>query len=139
MKTIHFGLRVSDLDRFVDFYQRFGYLEFARDEPGDGRTIVMLYLPGEDRVTLELVADPRTPYEFGNAFSHFVVQVDDLRAITHELSAKGIETGPIESFGEGEEWWGFAFTHDPDGFEIELVQWPAGHPSDGIPLEGFGD
>ncbi len=130
MKTLHTGLRASDLDRSVDFYRRFGFLELARDEPGDGRTIVMLYLPGEERVTLELIGDPRTPYVFGNSFSHFVVQVEDIESTVRELAAKGIEVGEVIALdGDVGPW--ISFVHDPDGFAIELVQWPAGH-GDGI-------
>jgi lactoylglutathione lyase len=42
------------------------------------------------------------------------------------LAAQGIE--PVAGGQEGEDGFRTAFVVDPDGYRIELVQWPAGHP-----------
>lgn len=133
MKTLHTAYRVVDLARSVDFYTRFGFRELGRVEPGDGRTLVMLRLPDDDRVTLELVEDPRTPFDFGNAFSHLVVQVDDLEATRAALEAHGIKSSETQVHGDpnSEDVTRTSFVDDPDGYRIELVQWPPNHP-DGL-------
>lgn len=64
----------------------------------------MLKLPRDDFVTIELVHDPSHDIERAGGLSHFVVQVESMRATVAELAAKGIEakepnlpTGPTTS------------------------------------------
>ena len=63
-------------------------------------------------------------------FSHLAVQVADLAATTARLTRAGLEPGPIERPG-GPDGPQTSWLSDPDGYWIELVQWPAGH-ADGI-------
>ena len=57
-RTIHFGLRVSDRDRSLDFYRSLGY-EVIGTVPGtEIGFLTMLKLPGDEFVTIELVSDP---------------------------------------------------------------------------------
>jgi lactoylglutathione lyase len=93
----------------------------------------MLNLPGDGEVvTLELVHDPALgTVEVGNGFSHIVVQVEDLATTVSELSSRGIACGPIERPGPR-----VCNLHDPDGYRIELVEWPAGH-ADGMTTADF--
>lgn len=137
MKTLLTGYRVSDLQRSVRFYRAVGFREIGRAPLGDGTTLVMLNLPGDGHVvTLELVYAPAAgTIEVGNGFSHIAVQVDDLAATVDELTRKGIACGPIEHPGGGN---GPVVSNlrDPDGYRIELVQWPPGH-ADGMTSEDF--
>ena len=129
MKTLHPAYRVRDLVRSADFYEKVGYREIGRVVLADGSVLLMLNLPGDGEVvTLELVYDPRIdPLEIGNGFSHLAVQVDDLAATLADLTRKGIAVdGPHHPGGESGP--RTAIVHDPDGYRIELVQWPAGHP-----------
>ena len=131
MKTLHFAFRVRDIARSAGFYAKIGYREIGRVELGGGSVLVMLNLPGDGEiVTLELAHDPGSdPLEIGNGFSHFAVQVDDLDAFLADLRAKEIEfEGP--NYPGGEAGPKTAFVLDPDGYRIELVQWPPGHPAD---------
>ncbi|PZF81797.1 VOC family protein [Jiangella anatolica] len=59
------------------------------------------------------------------AVNHLVIQTDDLAATVAQLAAQGIEAEP--PFDHGEDMWTSWLT-DPDGYRIELVQWPPGHP-----------
>ena len=132
MRTLHPAYRVADLDASLDFYLAVGFEEVGRVQLGDGGLLVMLKLPDDPFVALELVHDPaiRT-IEQGNAFSHLPVQVDDLESFVARLSAEGLECGPIERPGPLISW-----LTDPDGYRIELVEWPAGHPA-GITAADF--
>lgn len=129
MKTLHPAYRVADLKRSAAFYANVGFQEIGRVEIGDGAVLLMLNLPGDgEEVSLELVADPRLdPLEIGDGFSHLAVQVDDLAATLADLTAQGIEVDGPHRPG-GEEGPITAFIRDPDGYRIELVQWPPGHP-----------
>jgi lactoylglutathione lyase len=137
MKTLHPAYRVRDLARSLVFYGKVGFREVGRVAPGDGSTLVMLNLPGDgDVVTLELVADPGLEsLEIGNGFSHLAVQVDDLAATLADLAAQGVGfDGPQRPAGEAGP--KTAFVRDPDGYRLELVEWPPGHP-DGITRADF--
>jgi lactoylglutathione lyase len=131
MKTLLTGYRVSDLQRSERFYRAVGFREIGRVPLGAGTTLVMLNLPGDgDGVTLELVYAPAAgALVVGTGFSHIAVQVDDLAATVAELSTKGIACGPIEYPG-GANGPVVSNLRDPDGYRIELVQWPPGHADD---------
>lgn len=137
MKTLHTAYRVTDLDVSLGFYRALGYELVGRVHVGDGGTLAMLAFPGEDVVTLELVHRPADgPVDVGTGFSHLVVQLDDLTADRDALVRAGLSPGPVERPG-GPDGPRTAWLTDPDGYRIELVQWPPGHP-DGIPAAGFG-
>ena len=58
MRTLHFGLRVADLDRSLAFYTAVGY-EVVGTVPGTAfGDLTMLKLPDDDFVTIELVLGP---------------------------------------------------------------------------------
>src|SRR5215213_4436399 len=128
MKTLLTGYRVSDLERSERFYRAVGFREIGRAPLGDGTTLVMLNLAGDgDFVTLELVYAPAADaLVVGNGFSHIAVQVDDLAATVAELTRKGIVCDPIEH-PDGANGPIVSNLRDPDGYQIELVQWPPGH------------
>ena len=129
MKTLLTAYRVGDLARSVDFYARVGFREIGRATFENGPTRVMLNLPGDgDAATIELVDDRSVgPVEIGNGFSHIAVQVADLAAALADLARAGIASDGIELPG-GQEGPAVANLRDPDGYRIELVQWPPGHP-----------
>jgi lactoylglutathione lyase len=127
MKTLHPAYRVSDLARSMDFYQTVGFQEIGRVEIAGGVTLVMLNLPGDgDVVTLELVYDLNQPLDVGNGFSHLAVQVDDIAATLSRLAEGRVAFSEPDLHGD-DEGVKTSFLYDPDGYRIELVQWPAGH------------
>jgi lactoylglutathione lyase len=137
VKTLHTAYRVSDLAASLHFYGALGYGEVGRVDIGDGVTLAMLKFPGEQVVTLELVHRPASePVDIGTGFSHLVVQADDLAAAIRALSRAGLRPGPVERPG-GPDGPQTSWLTDPDGYRIELVQWPPGHP-DGITVADFG-
>jgi lactoylglutathione lyase len=137
MKTLHLALRVADLSASLDFYAALGYGQVGRVDIGDGASLTMLKLPDDEVVALELVHRPAAgPVEVGTGFSHLVVQVGDLSATVEALAKAGLRPGPIERPG-GPDGPQTAWLTDPDGYRIELVQWPPGH-ADGITAADFG-
>ncbi len=137
MKTLHTAYRVADPDVSLDFYSALGYQEVGRIGVGDGATLTVLKFPGEGVVTLELVHRPADgPVQIGTGFSHLVVQVDELADTIATLTQRGLKPEP-EQRPAGPDGPRTAWLTDPDGYRIELVQWPPGHP-DGITAADFG-
>lgn len=137
MKTLHTAYRVRDLDRAVAFYAQVGFREIGRVAVGEGVILVMLNLPGDgDVVTLELAYDPTiASIAVGTGFSHIVVQIDTLDATVADLAEKGVGVEEPQR-PAGESGPKTCFVRDPDGYRIELVEWPPGHP-DGITCADF--
>lgn len=129
MRTLHTGLRVSDLDRSQRFYAAVGYAIGGAVEGTPFGTLTMLRLAGDPFVALELVHDPRRgAVDVGTGFNHLVVQVASLADTVAELGRSGIVADQVAEEGDGGSPL-TAWLTDPDGYRIELVQWPAGHPA----------
>jgi len=137
MRTLHFGLRVSDLERSLAFYTAVGY-EIVGSVPETplGR-LTMLKLPDDEFVTIELVHDPKEQVEVGTGLSHFVIKVESMDATIAELAAHGVDAEQPTS-PDGSDDFLTTFIADPDGNRIELVQWPAGH-ADGMTAADWAD
>ena len=119
---LHLGLRVSDLDQSLAFYTALGYVELGCVPEIEFGSLTMLQLPDDPFVSLELVHDPERPVDDVGAVNHLVVQVHDLDATTADLAARGVAAEPGPRIRT-------SWLTDPDGYRIELVQWPPGHPA----------
>ena len=138
MRTLHFGLRVADLQRSLAFYTAVGYEVVGSVPQTELGRLTMLKLPGDDFVTVELVHDPtRGEVDRGNGFSYFVIKVESMTATLTKLAAQGIEADAPTS-PDGSDDFLTTWITDPDGYRIELVQWPAGHP-DGLTAADWPD
>jgi lactoylglutathione lyase len=129
MRTLHFGLRVADLDRSLAFYTAVGYRVLGAVPETPFGSLTMIQLPGDDFVTIELVHDPANP-PVGRNLNHLVVQVESMADTAATLSAGGIDV-EAPSSPDGSPDFLTAWIIDPDGNRIELVQWPPGH-ADGL-------
>jgi lactoylglutathione lyase len=124
-RYLHTMLRVSDLQRSVDFYTKgFGMNEIRRSDVPDGKyTLAFVgYGSEESSTVIELTYNYGVKeYDPGTAFGHLAVGVPDVAATTEKLRAFGAkvtrEPGPVK-FGKTI----IAFVEDPDGYKIELVQ-----------------
>ena len=128
MKTLFVSYRVTDLDRSLGFYTALGYVELGRVELGEGNRLVILNFPGEPAASLELVHRPASArVDVGSGFDHLAIQVDTLAATLERLAEAGLEPGPVQYPG-GPDGAKTSWLTDPDGYRIELVEWPSGHP-----------
>jgi len=83
-----------------------------------------------------LIHDPaRGTAGLGTGINHLVIQVESLEATLADLAAKGIAAEPPGLPG-GADGPRTSWITDPDGYRIELVQWPAAH-ADGITEADF--
>ena len=127
MRMLHVGLRVSKLDPSLEFYRAVGYLVVGAVEGTPFGTLTMLRLPDDPFVSLELVHDPdKGAVDLGTGINHLVVQVASLRATVSELGRHGIvaDASGLQDDANSPQ---TAWLTDPDGYRIELVQWPADH------------
>ena len=119
MKYLHTMVRVSDLDRSLDFYcNRLGLVEVRRSVNDQGRyTLVFLAAPGDEQAQVELTYnwDPET-YTGGRNFGHLAYAVDDIYAACQRLKDGGVTINRPPRDGR------MAFVRSPDGISIELLQ-----------------
>jgi lactoylglutathione lyase len=128
MRTLHVGLRVTDLGRSLAFYTAIGYEVVGSVPETPIGHLTMLKLPGDEFVTVELVHDG-DPVDRGTDVSHIVVQVESMAGTLDVLAEHGIE--PVARGQERDDGLKTTFITDPDERRIELVQWPPGH-TDGM-------
>jgi lactoylglutathione lyase len=128
MRTLHIGLRVTDLERSRAFYTAVGYKVLGSVPETAFGSLTMLKLPDEEFVSIELVHDPARSAGDGHRINHLVIQVDSMRATVADLAAKGVEAEEPTS-PSGSDDFLTSWITDPDGNRIELVQWPTGHPA----------
>jgi lactoylglutathione lyase len=127
MRTLHIGLRVSDLERSLAFYTAVGYQVVGSVEGTPFGTLTMLRLPGDEFVTIELVYDTaKGAVDLGTGINHLVIQVESMHATLARLAANAIVADPSE-LPDDADGLRTSWLTDPDGYRIELVQWPAGH------------
>jgi lactoylglutathione lyase len=119
MKYLHTMVRVSDLERSLDFYcMKLGLKELKRMENEKGRfTLVFLAAPGDEDAQVELTYnwDPE-PYTGGRNFGHLAYAVDDIYATCQRLLDSGVTINRPPRDGH------MAFVRSPDGISIELLQ-----------------
>ncbi|MFI5692959.1 VOC family protein [Kribbella sp. NPDC051586] len=127
MKSILFALRVSDLDRSLAFYRAVGYVDLGTVPFDDGSSLVWLRLPDEPSVSLELVHRPADGPVEVSGFQHFAIEVESLEDTVDRLTAAGLQPGEPELPG-GPEGPKTSWLTDPDGYRIELVEWPPSGP-----------
>jgi lactoylglutathione lyase len=131
LKTLFPAYRVSDREASLTFYSILGYRVLSTVELDGESTLSLLKLPEEPAVSLELVHRPAAGPVDPGGFEHLAVQVDNLGATLDRLTIAGLKPGPVVRHGDADGPPFTAILTDPDGYEIELVEWPPGH-ADGI-------
>ncbi len=119
MKYLHTMVRVSDLDKSLDFYvKHLGLVESHRKEVEAGRfTLVFLHAPGDESAQIELTYNwEGDVYNEGRNFGHLAYQVDDIYEICQRLMDAGITINRPPLDGH------MAFIRSPDNISIELLQ-----------------
>jgi lactoylglutathione lyase len=131
MRYLHTMLRVSNLDRALDFFcNKLGLSEVRRIESDQARfTLVFLAAPGDDKVVKQSEQYGRTaplleltynwdPEMLGEDrfFGHLAFEVDDIYASCDRLMKAGVTINRPPRDGH------MAFVRSPDNQSIELLQ-----------------
>lgn len=119
MKYLHTMIRVTDIERSLQFYRdALGLSELSRRDYSQGRyTLVFLAAPGDEQAQVELTHnwDPEV-YEGGRNFGHLAYAVDDIYATCKRLMDHGVIINRPPRDGR------MAFVRSPDKISIELLQ-----------------
>ena len=126
MRYLHTMVRVTDLDKSLDFYcNKLGLIEVRRMEHRAGRfTLIFLAAPGDDAHAraeraplLELTYnwDPED-YGSGRNFGHLAFEADDIYELCQRLSDGGVTINRPPRDGR------MAFVRSPDDISIEILQ-----------------
>ncbi len=123
-KFLHTRIRVSDLERSIEYYERLGFRCTRRtDRSPAGNRLAFLEMEGNEHF-LELCYSPDYKVEVPEDLMHTAIGYPDLIAKCDELEKQGIEIWPSdwrETFPSGRK---MAFVTDPDGYEVELLEKP---------------
>jgi len=119
MKYLHTMVRVTDIDRSLDFYcNKLGLKELRRMENEQGRyTLVFLAAPGDEAAQVELTYnwDPEV-YGEGRNFGHLAYSVENIYETCQRLMDGGVTINRPPRDGR------MAFIRSPDNVSIELLQ-----------------
>lgn len=120
-------INVSDIDRAVQFWEGVvGIPVQSRTDLPGVKEVVLQAEAGGSRLQLAQHLDHSGPIEMGDALWKLYVDTDDCRALYEQAMAAGCES--VSPPQELERWpVTVAFLKDPDGYLIELVEWPEGH------------
>lgn len=119
MKYLHTMVRVSDLQKSLDFYcGALGLQELRRSEHTQGRfTLVFLSAPADEQAQIELTYNwDEHGYQGGRNFGHVAYAVDDIYATCARLQAANVTILRPPRDGR------MAFVRSPDDISIELLQ-----------------
>jgi lactoylglutathione lyase len=130
-RLLHTMLRVSDLERSLQFYiEKLGMRLHRQERYPAGRFTLAFVGYGEERADacIELTHnwDPLA-YQHGTAYGHIALAVVNVAASCASLRAAGVavvrQAGPMSASSPDRSTpEHIAFIEDPDGYRIELVQ-----------------
>ena len=116
-------MRVNDLERTLEFYQRvFGFEVTRRHESPRGSKLAFLAVPNSDE-EIEITYFPGSgPVKVQEDLMHLAFEVESMEAFQEHLDQIGVplSDGPTESSSGSI----FAFVDAPEGYEIEVIERP---------------
>ena len=124
-KLLHTRMRVSDLDETIRFYTTVLGLEvLERKISPRGSQLAFLKVPNSDEL-IELTSFPPSgPVRVQEDLVHLAFQVESLDETISSLTTQGVKItdGPTKSSSGSR----LIFIVAPDGYEIVLIERPAG-------------
>ena len=131
MKYLHTMVRISDVDKALDFYcRKLGMIEVRRTDSQQGRYTLIFLAASDDLATADgdLAGTERAPcleltynwdpedYDGGRNFGHLAYSVNDIYALCQRLMDAGVTINRPPRDGR------MAFIRSPDNISIELLQ-----------------
>jgi lactoylglutathione lyase len=126
MRYLHTMVRITDIDKSLDFYcNKLGLEEARRMDNEQGRYTLIFLIAPKDRAGSEKNRAPELeltynwdPEEYtgGRNFGHLAYKVDDIYATCQRLMDGGVTINRPPRDGR------MAFVRSPDGISIEILQ-----------------
>jgi lactoylglutathione lyase len=126
-KLLHTRMRVSDIDQTIAFYTGVLGLEvLERKVSPRGSHLAFLRVPDSEELIELCSFPPSGPVLVQEDLVHLAFQVENLDETVTALQRQGIRItdGPTKTSSGSR----FIFIDAPDGYEIELIERPAGTP-----------
>jgi len=124
-KLLHTRMRVSDMDQTIAFYTEVLGLEvLERKTSPRGSHLAFLRVPNSDELIELCSFPPSGPVRVQEDLVHLAFQVENLDDTIASLNKKGVRVtdGPTNTSSGSR----FIFIDAPDGYEVELIERPAG-------------
>ena len=122
-KFLHTRMRVNDLDKTLDFYQKvFGLEVTRRHESPRGSKLAFLAVPNSEE-EIEITYFPGSgPVKVQEDLMHLAFEVESMSAFQKHLKEIGVplSDGPTKSSSGSV----LAFVDAPEGYEIEVIERP---------------
>ncbi len=120
MKYLHTMIRISDVEKSLDFYCKgLGLIETRRMENEQGRfTLIFLAAPDDENAELELTYnwDGDKLGDGSRNFGHLAYRVENIYQICEKLKDMGYTINRPPRDGH------MAFVRSPDNISIEILQ-----------------
>ncbi|WP_020169175.1 VOC family protein [Candidatus Pelagibacter communis] len=120
MKYLHTMIRISDVEKSLDFYCKgLGLIETRRMENEQGRfTLIFLATPGDEKAELELTYnwDGDELGDGSRNFGHLAYRVENIYQTCERLQDMGYTINRPPRDGH------MAFVRSPDNISIEILQ-----------------
>ena len=124
-KLLHTRMRVTDMDQTIRFYTEVLGLEvLERKTSPRGSHLAFLRVPNSDELIELCSFPPSGPVKVQEDLVHLAFQVESLDETIAALNKQGITItdGPTKTASGSQ----FVFIDAPDGYEVELIERPAG-------------
>lgn len=124
-KLLHTRMRVSDMDQTIRFYTDVLGLEVMKRKVSPrGSHLAFLKVPNSEELIELCSFPPSGPVKVQEDLVHLAFEVDNLDDTIHTLESKQIKItdGPTRTSSGSR----FIFIDAPDGYEVELIERPAG-------------
>ena len=123
-KTIHTMIRVLDLDKSLNFYDKAFNLGIA--DRFDFDDFILVYLRNDENdfeIELTYNKDRVKPYTHGDGYGHVAVCVDDIYQEHEQFTELEFDPTDVTEFHrDGSLMARFFFVQDPDGYKIEVLE-----------------
>ena len=124
-KLLHTRMRVSDMDQTIAFYTGVLGLEvLERKTSPRGSHLAFLRVPNSEELIELCSFPPSGPVKVQEDLVHLAFQVESLDDTIASLNKQGVRVtdGPTTTSSGSR----FVFIDAPDGYEVELIERPAG-------------
>jgi len=124
-KLIHTMIRVQDLPRSLQFYQKaFGLETSHRLDFPDFSLVYLRNSESDNEIELTWNKGREETYSHGDGYGHVAFVVDDVKKERERLLELGMTPNDVREFhhDDGALLARYFFIQDPDGYKIEVLE-----------------